>query len=116
MLARGWWKRGMLLYKTSTKRNTQKKEGRVNTDSAQTGENPDVGSGTQQPAGVRRGRDRPKDAHLVCEGAHGGAEGPGQAKVGDLEGAVAANQQVLGLEIPVLTRRRPLKTKEEYCA
>lgn len=42
--------------------------------------------------------------YLVGERAHWGAEGPRQPEVGDLESAVAAHEQVLGLQVPSMRR------------
>lgn len=44
-------------------------------------------------------RSQMSSTYLVCEGTNGGAEGPCQPEVGDLELAIAAHQQVLRLEI-----------------
>ena len=42
----------------------------------------------------------PQGDHLVCVDPHRDAESPGQTKVGDLDGAVLIDQQVLGLQVP----------------
>ena len=47
------------------------------------------------------GRAVPQGNDLVGEGSDGGAEGPGQTKVGQLEASVAGNEEVLRLEVAV---------------
>ena len=43
----------------------------------------------------------PQGDDLVRVDADRDAEGPGEAKVGDLDGAALVDEQVLGLEVPV---------------
>lgn len=54
---------------------------------------------------------RDQDAHLVRERPYGGAESPGKTEVGDLKSAVAADQKVLGLQVPARVCRGNKRSK-----
>jgi len=43
----------------------------------------------------------PEGDDLVCVGPDGDSKGPGEPKVGQLEGAVLANEEIVGLEVAV---------------
>ena len=50
----------------------------------------------------------PQGDDLVCVNPYGDAEGPGQPEVGNLDGAVLVDQQVLGLQVPAKDESRNL--------
>ena len=56
----------------------------------------------------------PEGAHLVGQRPHRGAERSRQAKVRDLEGAVAAHQKVLRLEVPARPATKKTNKNNEY--